>query len=247
MAASSPPLPCVTVKSLYGPQFHDRRTPGSVRSAEIILPSLIHRFGPASVVDVGCGVGAWLSVVEAHGGIDVVGVDGPWVSMDDFALDEDCFVECNLAISDPGLDAKFDMCISTEVAEHLPDGRSRPFVALLCRLADVVVFSAAVPGQGGMGHVNEQWQSYWAALFRGNGFGALDLIRPRIWDNEDVDAWYRQNLLVFVRDAEDDVAMMDVVHPVFVERGLERKKSESGWRSPARLGRRAVRRVRDAV
>ena len=225
---------------MYGSAFYERATDGSVRSAELVLPGLIARFRPTSAVDVGCGVGAWLSVVRRQGDIKVTGVDGPWVSRDELLIDEGDFVECDLARADPKLDRRFDLCLSTEVAEHLPHERSGAFVDLLCRLADVVVFSGAVPGQGGVGHGNEQWQSFWAGHFRRNGFGVLDLVRPVVWDDDGVQAWYRQNLLVYVRGASDDVVMLDVVHPYFRDRDLADT-------SPGVLkrGRRMIRSLRD--
>ena len=226
MAASWPPLPCVPVKSLYGPGFHDRRTPGSVRSAEIIMPMLIHQFEPVSVVDVGCGVGAWLSVVEAHGGIAVMGVDGPWVSMDDFALAEDCFVECDLG-SQTRASTEGSTCASALRWQNICRLNARGPLSR-CSADWRTSSCSRLPFPG-----REAWAMSTSSGSRtGRGSFAERIRSARFgassdWDNDDVDAWYRQNLLVFVRDAEDDVAMMDVVHPVFVERGLDGKKRAS--------------------
>ena len=89
----------------------------------------------------------------------------------------------------------------------------RASFAELCALAPTVVFSAAIPGQGGTQHVNEQWQSYWVELFEQQGFGVHDPLRPAIWDDESVDVWYRQNLLVFGRGRVSDLVVADLVHP----------------------------------
>lgn len=78
---------------------------------------------------------------------------------------------------------------------------SKHLVAVLTRAAKVVLFSAAPPGQGGVGHVNEQWPEYWRDLFQAHGFRMLDLIRSRIRDDQRVVWWYRQNLLLFSGDA----------------------------------------------
>jgi hypothetical protein len=96
------------------------------------------------------------------------------------------------------MDRRFDMVVSLEVAEHLPGECAEPFVDSLTRLGPAVLFSAAVPCQGGTGHVNEQWPDYWSDLFREKGFVALDPVRKRIWQNDDVEYWYRQNILLFV-------------------------------------------------
>jgi hypothetical protein len=62
-----------------------------------------------------------------------------------------------------------------------------------------VLFSAAIPFQGGTGHVNEQWPNYWADLFRNHDYVAIDCIRRRIWDNESVEWWYAQNCLIYAK------------------------------------------------
>src|ERR1051326_3058645 len=92
--------------------------------------------------------------------------------------------------------------ISLEVAEHLPEASAQGFVASLTRLAPVVLFSAAVPLQGGAEHVNEQWQEYWRSKFSELDYVACDAIRPVIWGNEDVFTYYQQNILVYVAAAE---------------------------------------------
>ena len=68
-------------------------------------------------------------------------------------------------------------------------------------MAPVVAFSAAIPFQGGAGHVNEQWPSYWASIFAANGFVAIDCIRQHVWDDPRVDWFYAQNLLMFCAES----------------------------------------------
>src|SRR6185437_3265527 len=92
---------------------------------------------------------------------------------------------------------RFDLACSLEVAEHLPRERASDFVGLLTRSAPIVLFSAAIPGQGGNHHINEQWQSYWSELFRSRSFQAFDCIRPIVYGNPAVDWWYRQNTIVY--------------------------------------------------
>jgi hypothetical protein len=91
----------------------------------------------------------------------------------------------------------FDLAISLEVAEHLPESRAESFVEDLTRLAPMVLFSAAIPGQGGRDHVNEQWQTYWAAMFSQHDYTLCDFLRPKIWNNRRIAYWYRQNILLF--------------------------------------------------
>lgn len=72
-------------------------------------------------------------------------------------------------------------------------------MAELCALGDLVLFTAALPNQGGTNHLNEQWPGYWAALFAEHGFSCFDVLRPRTWNRDDCDWWYVHNVLLFAR------------------------------------------------
>ena len=129
---------------------------------------------------------------------DITGLDGPWVDPGRMLIPAAHFMTADLR-SPITAGRTFDLAMSLEVAEHLPAERAREFVASLTRLAPVVLFSAAVPGQGGTHHLNEQWQSYWVALFQGQGYAPIDILRHRVWADDAVEWWYAQNMLLFVR------------------------------------------------
>ena len=169
----------------------------SAASAREVVPLIMRLFSPRGVVDVGCGPGTWAAEYK-RAGAAVLGIDGYDVKTDQLLIPLQEFDRRNLA-EPVRLDRRFDLVNCLEVAEHLPAARARSFVRDLCQLGDVVVFSAAVPGQGGTHHVNEQWPSYWIAFFRENGFQALDCIRPQIWTNEKVASWYAQNMFAFIK------------------------------------------------
>jgi SAM-dependent methyltransferase len=181
-----------------GDWFAARRT-GARRSAEIVLPIVLDLIGrPASVVDLGCGTGSWLAVLRDHGVDDVLGIDGHYVDRGLLEIPEDRFLAHDLRLP-LRLSRRFELAISLEVGEHLPPHEADRFVETLTALAPVVLFSAAVPHQGGTGHLNEQWQDEWADRFRACGFTVVDAIRPRVWDDAAVKVFYRQNTLLFVR------------------------------------------------
>ena len=145
---------------------------------------------------MGCGTGEWLSVFEEHGIEDVWGVDGGWVSKEMLEIVEERFVPLDL--EQPfHMDRTFDLVVSLEVAEHLPEECANTFVDSLTRLGPVVLFSAAIPHQGGRNHINEQWPEYWAERFHDKDYVVIDCLRRRIWRNENVAKWYRQNILMF--------------------------------------------------
>ena len=86
-------------------------------------------------------------------------------------------------------------------------------------VAPVVLFSAAIPGQGGVGHKNEQWPDYWANRFATHGYSVSGALRWRIWNDDRVENWYRQNLLLAAADPGKLPSVVfdtpiSVVHPV---------------------------------
>ena len=190
--------------TVYDAQFYNHIAPGSMRSASVVLPlaAEVAQFG--SCIDVGCGTAGWLSVALKCGATQVKGVDGDYVDRSALQIDPTDFVAHQLESPLPPL-GRFDLVMSLEVAEHLSAARAASFVAELCDLGDCVLFSAAVPGQGGNEHINERWQSYWVAQFEANGFQAFDVIRPWIWADDRVEWWYRQNAFIAVKASRDDL------------------------------------------
>ncbi|MBB2203208.1 methyltransferase domain-containing protein [Gluconacetobacter tumulisoli] len=192
--------------TLYDQAFYAAQAEASLESARHVLPELFRYYRPDSVIDVGCGVGPWLRTALELGVPRGLGVDGDYVRREQLLISPDQF--CPADLSQPDLfttissktDGRFGLVISLEVAEHLPFDRSESFVDDLTRLGDVVLFSAAVPYQYGTGHINEQWPEFWALLFRNRGFKCFDILRQPMWSCPQVDWWYAQNALVFVRE-----------------------------------------------
>jgi SAM-dependent methyltransferase len=211
--------------SLYNAEFFEAHRDGSRRSAAIAVPLLIDLFQPGSVVDVGCGTGTWLSVFREHGVTDILGIDGPWIEEPQRDVPEAFFRECDLT-QPIALERTFDLALCLEVAEHLPAEAAPGLVESLTALAPVVVFSAAIPGQGGEGHINERWPSFWSRYFAARGYLCFTGLRHRVWPVDEVEFWYRQNMLCFVAEARSDLidrasrgnegpapGPLDVVHP----------------------------------
>lgn len=209
----------------YTPKFFTWALERARRSAEEIVPLVLDQLQPQSVVDVGCGVGVWLEAFARHGVDDYVGVDGPWVPHDALLFPVDRFVPARLD-REVRLGRRFDLAVTLEVAEHLPEHNADGFVRTVVEHAPCVLFSAAVPHQGGTNHLNEQWPDYWAERFAAHGYTAVDSIRPLIWSNADILPFYRQNIVVFA--APEVIASrppltrvpkgpLSVVHPELLE------------------------------
>jgi SAM-dependent methyltransferase len=207
----------------YDSEFFVGQKSLSYSSARLIIPILQQVLSIRSVCDVGCGVGTWLRAFREAGVGDVLGLDGSYVDKNLLEIPSSAFQEVDLR-QPLLLDRCFDLALAIEVAEHLPKSRGLSFVEDLTRLAPVVLFSAAIPRQGGTGHINEQWQSHWAAIFWKYDFATCDVIRPIIWDKAGIARWYRQNLLLFCRRdflptvprlsaSQDNALPLSLVHP----------------------------------
>lgn len=213
----------------YDAAYHAALRAGSRRSAAAVLTRVQALVAPASIVDFGCGSGGWLVEAGALGIADRAGVDGPWVDVETLEIDPAIFTPVDLT-APLDLGRRFDLALCLEVAEHLPESAAPVLIDTLCAHAPVLVFSAAIPGQGGEGHVNEAWPSFWCGLFAARGFQAHDALRAAFWQDGNVEPWYRQNLLIFAerghlahhealaQKLRDAVAgPLDIVHPAFFE------------------------------
>ena len=225
----------------YGDDFYAFLSSFAVRSAQRVVPVVLAATGASSVVDFGCGQGAWLSVWKSAG-LNVFGVDGPYVNQERLLIDGAEFRPADLA-APIDLGRRFDIVQSLETAEHLPEARAAGFIANLVAHGDLVLFSAAVPGQGGEHHVNEQPLEYWRALFRAQGVVPIDLVRPAVRGDADVQRWYRCNCIVYAR--RDVVASLrDPARAYLVPDDME---LDEYWPLRDRMQQAVVRRLPVAV
>ncbi len=161
------------------------------------MPYVCEHVRPTSAVDFGCGVGVWLHVARDCGAERIQGFDDGQIDTENAVIPSDRIRTIDFE-SDVTIMERFDLAICLEVAGHVSEPRAGHPVKLLCDTASFVLFSAAIPFQGGTGHVNEQWTSYWIAKFEKENFVALDCIRPVFRDDTDVEWWYAQNTFLMV-------------------------------------------------
>jgi SAM-dependent methyltransferase len=206
----------------------------SIYSAQYIFSKVQEFFPIKSVLDIGCGIGTYLAAAQEMG-MEIAGVEGPWCEVDKLDVDKK-FVTITDLEQPIELGRKFDLAISLEVGEHLSDSAAPYLVKALCSHSNYVVFSAAIPYQGGMHHINEQFLGYWAVKFGAEGFVPIDLLRGAVWHDQNVHIWLRQNMVLFVRaevlesnaklKAESLIVRpLDIVHPqVFLDKLHEAKQ-----------------------
>jgi hypothetical protein len=208
----------------FDPEVYARIRPGAQRSAAVVVPYVQELVRAQSVVDVGGGEGWWAAEFAALGARAVCVDDGTAAE----PADRVEHVRHDLSAGIPASLGSFDLAVCLEVVEHLDTPSAERLVAALCERAPSVLFSAAVPGQGGHGHVNEQWPTYWVERFESHGFSCSGALRWALWDDESVEYWYRQNMLFATREPKEYRELFetplatpwDVVHPQTFARAL---------------------------
>ena len=182
----------------YSETFYDEALICATKSAGEIAPIVMKLFNVQSVLDVGCGTGSWLATFSKLGVPVVRGIDNAAMEKAQLQIPRECLIKQDL--TQPfQIDRQFDLVMSLEVAEHLPESCAKDIVKRLVSAGDVILFSAAIPHQGGTNHINEQWPEYWAELFAEHGYIPVDYLREKIWNNESVNYWLAQNLLFYVK------------------------------------------------
>jgi SAM-dependent methyltransferase len=190
----------------YGNAFFAYQQIGSLTSARSVALIVLRHLKATSILDVGCGAGAWLAAYIESGVPEVIGVDADYVRPDQLLFDASRFQATDVA-RPFRLGRTFDLVQCLEVAEHLDPSASQTLVDNLVAHAPIVVFSAAPPGQGGENHINERPYEYWRDLFAERDYALFDFLRPQIRFRAGVEHWYRYNMLVFVR--RDAIASLE--------------------------------------
>ena len=236
----------------YTKSFFDYHQDGSEKSAREIVPFILRLVQPQRVVDVGCGTGTWLAVFKESGVEHILGIDGDYVEESTLKIPKENFSPLDLQ-KPIQLDEEFDLVVSLEVAEHLPESCAETFVNSLTALGLVVLFSAAIPFQGGVHHINEQWPEYWVKLFEKKDYVVVDCIRKKVWQNSNVEWWYAQNTLLFVEgeylnnhpllkaEGENtDPSYLSIVHP---RNFIDKSQSEAEHKRLSNLSNRSLSEV----
>jgi len=217
----------LTERQVFTKDFYKRTLHGSLQSAREIIPLIMKLVKPKSVIDVGCGKGVWLSAFKEFGIADVLGIDGDWIDKDTLQIPNETFLVLDLK-QPIQLVRHFDLVVSLEVAQYLPKECASRFVESLTKLGSVILFSSGIPYQTSYLNLNPQWPDYWADLFQRKGYGAIDCLRRIIWNNDKIEPWYVQNILLYVRldNLKDhpllyreykntNHSMLSIVHPKY--------------------------------
>jgi len=211
----------------YTQKFYDKYFEGSYSSAKEVINFISDFLTPKTIIDFGCGAGTWLMASKEILSSKILGIDQHKYSEIRMYIDEEEYISLDLT-SPIQIGEKFDLAISVEVAEHLDEKHADIFVETLCNHSDIILFSAAVPLQGGRNHINERPCTYWAQKFAQKGYDLVDCVRPSIWNNDNVDAWYKNNIVLYVNregkclgNVPITSSPIDIIHPKLLERIVE--------------------------
>jgi 2-polyprenyl-3-methyl-5-hydroxy-6-metoxy-1,4-benzoquinol methylase len=168
-----------------------------------------------SVVDYGCGSGWLLHWLKSYGVPETVGVE----PCKDAACVRNVTVDLGTAtfkMNDAVVESivtrslkqrinlrrKFDLTLCIEVAEHIEEKYAATLIENITKHSDLLIFSAATPGQGGWGHVNEQPFEYWEEKLHAAGFNLNTVATNNFRDylrTKKAKKWYVNNIAVFQR------------------------------------------------
>jgi hypothetical protein len=184
-------------------------SPTSEQSAQEVFKALkeLEIYHGGSVVDIGGGIGSWGTEIEDY-------------TLVDYNVPTELLLTKNYIDHDLReplkLPRKYDLAICVEVVEHLPENFANTLIQSLTESSDTILFSAAIPNQGGLNHYNEQWPTYWAMKFITHGFYPFHTdIRQLLYDNKKVDLWYRNNLMIFTKNLYNTKYNLNFVHPEY--------------------------------
>jgi SAM-dependent methyltransferase len=209
--------------------YHDSEV-HNLEAPKEIVPILCKMFEPKSVVDVGCGLGTFLKVFSDFGISEITGFEGEWLIEKKLYVPKEKVKIVDLETNN-WAKGWFDLAVSLEVAEHLNSTVETEFVRNLTSLSEVIVFSAALEGQGGQNHINEKPLESWIRIFNQCGYHFFDVFRMQFWNSKNINWWYKQNMfLVLKKDSKwfelfnnypMDFEIMSFVHPDCLKQNFE--------------------------
>ena len=205
------------MKHVYNDAFFDYINQSAQSSAKSLIARLFPMLQPKSVVDLGSGRGVWLAEWQKAGAKEVLGVDGDYVDQTNLAVAPSAFKAADLT-KPLAFEKRYELAQSLEVGEHLPYAAAETLVESLTSASDCVLFSAAVKGQGGEFHINEQPLSFWQDLFEAHGYQAFDCLRPHMKNDKSIAPWYRYNAILYV-NAQGQKNLPDEVMKYAVPKG----------------------------
>jgi len=157
----------IIMDGIYDDYFYEQHMDTKTRSAVSIANVIVDTINPCSVFDIGCGNGIFISELNKRG-IDVLGCDSSKAAIRTSCKNVTIFAA---DVTNPiMLNRKYDLVMCVEVAEHIHKKYSDQLIANCINNGERILFTSAPPGQGGIGHINEQPYEFWITKFNKFGF-----------------------------------------------------------------------------
>jgi SAM-dependent methyltransferase len=185
----------------YSETYYNGIESANSHAYQLLAETLAGLFQPRSAADVGCGSGGISAALRDSGVEKIYPFDFSQASVDMTRKRGFTNAQRLDLTQAENIPATADLCLCLEVAEHIPRKFERHLVSLLSRVAPVLIFTAAPPGQGGHLHVNLRSQDHWKQLFREQGMEHDDSAQEqmlRLFGGRMIRD-YSTNLLVFRR------------------------------------------------
>lgn len=184
-------------QDLYYDTIEAEETPQAQRLAVYLLDE----WDFETIADVGCGTGLYLKPFHDAGKI-VKGFELSQEAVDRAVAPNVYQWDITQTPIRLHCESPFDLTLCLEVFEHI-DAQDMP-MALdnLTWTSDMIIFSAAIPGQGGDGHINLQPKDYWRGAFAVFGFYEDEIDTEWLVDSMRQGyhmGWFTQNVMVMRR------------------------------------------------
>ncbi len=187
---------------VYPTGYWDGTNPYHTMSKPVLdwLIDYLFIYKDTPIYDFGCGNGAYLAGMKEAGFTQLKGFEGdpPRNSRFDNIVQQD--------LTKPFIGRPKGTIISLEVAEHIPSEFTDTYLENVWWACDsLFICSWAIPGQGGLGHVNELSNADAIQTIMKHGFRYLEYetlsARSKISDVLDASRgllpWFKNTLLVF--------------------------------------------------
>jgi len=171
--------------------LHNEELPFAKRLTSWIKDNL----NPQKVLDLGCGPGTYVECFRDQG-VNAIGYDT------DVRVKDKNYLVCKSLFD---VDETGDVVLCMEVAEHIDSSENLNIVQSMTKTLStggILIWTAAKPGQGGVGHINCQNKIYWEALFATQSLKRCLDIEEQLADSMKDGyhmGWFVQNLLVYKR------------------------------------------------
>lgn len=220
-------------------------------SVEVIADSILDKFSPASVIDVGCGTGALLERLSSSGvrpfGIEYADAALEFCRRRRLPVRQ---LDLNDREATDSIDEPFDVAVSMEVGQQLSASSADSYVDLLCRVAPLVVFSSDTPGGFDRLPLNEQRADYWIEKFIQRGFHVdeptTDEFRSK-WKSAETASWFCEHVIVFRADRDQTVNLRSAEEVAPAEANTAGQKESHCWSPSPSTTRTALDMATDAV